>query len=278
MKIVLNKKKLEILKAWFYDYVGSFEESDPQHQANITLKIEHSLRVCEEIRYISTQIGLGGGELRLAEAIALLHDIGRFDQYARYKTFADGKSTNHAELGVQVILENGILSGWEKDLKGLVIRSIRYHNRATVPKDETKTCRLFSKLVRDADKLDIWNVVTRYYLRSEDKRSVAIELGLPDRPDISPDIYQALIQGEIADTNHLRTLNDIKLLQVGWAYDLNFEPTIVRAIERGYLDKIRKVLPDTRKVNDIFDAVYSYLNTRLSSIPTGPCALRRPVA
>ncbi len=278
MKIVLNKKKAGILKAWFYDYVESFKESDPQHQANITLKIEHSLRVCEEIRYISTQIGLGAGELRLAEAIALLHDIGRFDQYARYRTFVDGKSENHAELGVQVLQKNEVLNGWEEGTKDLVIRSIRYHNRATVPKGETKTCLLYSRLIRDADKLDIWRVLTRYYLRSKGKRSVAIELGLPDRPEISAGIYHALIRGEIADINHLRTLNDFKLLQVGWAYDLNFEPTIVRAIERGYLDKIRKVLPDTRKVNDIFDALYSYLNTRLSSIPTDPCALRLPVA
>ena len=41
----------------------------------------------------------------VAEAIALFHDVGRFPQYARYKTFRDSISTNHAALGASVLFE-----------------------------------------------------------------------------------------------------------------------------------------------------------------------------
>ena len=56
------------------------------------------MQVCKEILNIGEQIELNNDELRLSEVIALFHDIGRFEQYAHYKTFVDRKSENHAEL------------------------------------------------------------------------------------------------------------------------------------------------------------------------------------
>ena len=44
-----------------------------------------------------------------ARAAALLHDAGRFQQYAEYKTFSDALSEDHAELGVKVIQNSGLL-------------------------------------------------------------------------------------------------------------------------------------------------------------------------
>ena len=44
--------------------------------------------------------------MRIAEAVALLHDVGRFEQYKRYGTFNDRKSVNHAALGVEIMKKN----------------------------------------------------------------------------------------------------------------------------------------------------------------------------
>ena len=88
------------MKAWFDEYRHRFDSDDSTLQENIDLKAEHTRRVCEAIRDIGRSLCLSEEDLCLAEACGLLHDIGRFEQYRQYRTFADYKSQNHATLGV----------------------------------------------------------------------------------------------------------------------------------------------------------------------------------
>ena len=47
--------------------------------------------------------------MHLAEAIAVLHDIGRFEQFFRYHTYSDSASVDHARLGADIIERTGIV-------------------------------------------------------------------------------------------------------------------------------------------------------------------------
>ena len=94
---------LPALKARFGDYVRRFASDDPIVQENMDLKAEHTRRVCEAILDVGRSLRLSAEDLCLAETSALLHDIGRFEQYRCYRTFADYKSEDHAALGVKVI-------------------------------------------------------------------------------------------------------------------------------------------------------------------------------
>lgn len=255
----INKQIVEDSGRWFEGYVQAFKSDDADLRQNVELKEEHTKRVCEEILYIGKKLGLSGKNLYLAEIMALFHDIGRFEQYKDYRTFSDQKSANHAELGVKVLRENGVLNKFDKPTQNLILKAILYHNRAVLPSKETKLCLFFSKLLRDADKLDIWRVVIDYYYRKNRKRSNAIELGLPNTPGISDDVYKDLMEKRIVNFKHLKNLNDFKLLQVGWIYDINFKPTFQRIKERDYLKMIYNVLPESQKIKGIFDMAQLYL-------------------
>ncbi len=255
MPISVSTEEVKELKEWFADYVHTFQHSEPEKQQNIDMKRWHTLRVCAEISSLGTQLGLNDSELRLAEIIALLHDIGRFEQYARYHTFMDGRSENHAELGVAIIMKSGILDRFDNEIRNLIVRSVQYHNRAALPPDEPEPCLFFSKLIRDADKLDIWKVVTDYYSRRETMRNKAIELDLPDTPGFSEEVYHDLINQRIVDIGHIKNLNDFKLLQIGWVFDVNFQPTLDRIRERRYLKMIGEALPPSDRVNRIFSVI-----------------------
>ena len=255
----INNELLQDLKEWFFSYVKTFKRQGDAGLQNIVLKEEHTRRVCEEIVDIGRQLGLPNDELRLAEVIALFHDIGRFEQYARYKTFVDRQSEDHAELGVKILKRFGVLDHCEEATKKLIFRTIQYHNRAALPRTETKTCLFFAKLLRDADKMDIWRVVTDYYRQKEGERNSALELDLPDTPTFSEAVYQDLINKRIVDANYIKTLNDFKLLQIGWIFDINFEPTLRAICARGYLKTIRDVLPQSRKIDDVFSIVHAYI-------------------
>lgn len=159
MKIRLGKKTVNDLESWFSDYVSAFRYQCKELQQNINLKIEHTGRVKKEIISIGTQLGLDKNELNLAEIIALFHDLGRFEQYDRYKTFSDRKSEDHAELGIRILKKYNVLDSLDDTLKEIVFCSVKNHNKAFVPENETDGCLFYSRLVRDADKLDIYRVV-----------------------------------------------------------------------------------------------------------------------
>jgi len=259
MKIIMDKKIVNNLKNWFISYVKTFKYDNNESQQNIDIKREHTERVTEEIINIGKQLGLNDNELNLAEIIALFHDIGRFEQYNRYKTFSDYKSEDHAELGIKILKQYDVLGSLDENLQKVILCSIKYHNRPSLPVKETKTCLFYSRLIRDADKLDIWRVVTDYYHRRNGERNVALELELPETPGISEGVYKALMNKAIVNLKHVKNINDIKLLQAGWIYDINFKPTFESDKNRRYLEKIREVLPESKEIDQVFDIVNSYL-------------------
>lgn len=248
------------LRAWFADYVRRFDSEDPMVQQNMDLKAEHTRRVCKAILDIGQSLDLSDEDLCLAEASAWLHDIGRFEQYSRYRTFADYKSENHAELGVKVIGANHVLDRLDSASTRIVLRAIRYHNRAALPVGEQERSLFFLRLLRDADKIDIWRVVTEYYRDAEHPRNPTIELDLPDIDRVSARVYDTLMNKKLVRMADLNTLHDFKLLQIGWIYDVNFPRTFQMVREKGYLETIRSTLPqESTRIREVYDRALAHL-------------------
>lgn len=259
----MDQEELKSLKKWFDEYCSSFSTPVQEDQRNITVKKHHTHAVCLNAVRIGQQLKLDEGDMLLAETVALLHDIGRFPQYQRYKTFDDSISINHAALGTQVLLERNVLNGLPKKQRDLIVHAVMLHNVYSLPKNLDSRTTLFVKLIRDADKLDIWRVFGEYYSQSSDKRATAVSLGLPDVPDYSPKILAGLARGELADKSDLRTLNDFKLLQLTWLYDLNFKASLRMVLEQGYIDKIAAVLPHAHEIKEAVAFVRAYVDKRL---------------
>jgi HD domain len=250
------------IRNWFNEYVLDFAESSDRH--NIILKIEHSKRVVADIIAISRALGLSGNKLYIAEIIGILHDVGRFEQYKRYGTYNDAMSVDHARLGVEVLQEMKILQDLPDKEHKLVTKAILFHNRLLLPPDEDEEILFYSRLLRDADKLDIFKVVTDYYAIRDQGRNETLELDLPETGDVSEAVYGAVYRREEVDFKLIRNLNDFKLLQAGWVYDLNFVPTILFFRERDYLNKIKSVLPAEKRLDEVFLMIDAYIDQKLA--------------
>lgn len=254
------------IRAWFEVYRRRFCSGDAILQENIDLKVEHTRRVCSVIRDIGESLNLSEGDLCLAEACALLHDIGRFEQYRRYRTFADHRSEDHSALGVKVIQDNRLLDGLEPAAADILIHAVGCHNRAALCEGKSARHLLFLKLLRDADKVDIWRVVTEYYRDAGNGRNPSIELDLPDTDSVSAPVYEALMNGRSAQMTDLRTLQDFKLLQIGWIYDVNFPRTFQILREKKYLKSIRESLPgESFKITQIYERARAHLERNAAS-------------
>ncbi len=259
MSISVSREQLANIRQWFSDYTEGFQHDDAEIRQNIELKKTHTERVCREILDIGEALGLNADEQRLAEIIALLHDAGRFPQYVHYGTFKDSVAGNHALMGLEVIREHRLLDPLDATVRRIVLRAVRYHNRIALPEGEEQPFLFYEKLIRDADKLDVWKVVLDYYYREDRTRNNAIELDLPDTPGYSSSVVEDLRKKKIVDLKHVKNMNDFKLLQMGWIFDINFVPTRERIAERRYLQRLRAVLPPSEALDDILDLMLELL-------------------
>ena len=253
---------LASLKAWFASYCGSFRSADPEVQRNFDLKQLHTRNVCEAARLIAQD----GGERRLmlAQVTALCHDLGRFPQYQEFRTFLDSASINHAHLSADILKQSSLLDFLPKAERDSVHFAVRLHNVFHVPPGLTPETEDLLRLVRDADKLDIWRVFIEYFFAPEGERASAAGLGFPDLPDCSPEVLAAVEAGEMVQLTMLKSLHDFKLLQLSWVYDINFRSTLQLIKERGVLEQLAATLPNDAAILAILDRVHSYLDLRLA--------------
>lgn len=259
----MNNNNLQDFKKWFFDYSVSFYTDDEEDRKNIILKERHTADVCENMKIIAGALSLNENDAMLAETIALFHDTGRFPQYRKYKTFNDSASTNHAALGAKVLAENNVLGGLEKREQEIISRAVVLHNVFTIPDGRGEDNALFVKMIRDADKLDIWRVFTEYYKTPPAQRPSAAGLGLPDIPEYSPLILSNLRRLRMSRLSDLRTLNDFRLLQLSWIYDLNFPVSFRIVLERDYIRGIAAPLPDTDEIKGALSAVREFVDERI---------------
>ena len=148
----MNRKK--VIEA-FQNYVAAYNPSDPK----IRLKIDHTYRVAALCGKIAASVG---ADEDLAWLCGMLHDIGRFEQVKRYNTFVDAQSVDHAGLSRTLLFTDGQLESFVPDLstweRNLLEKAVANHSLYRLPADltdeELTTCRI----LRDADKIDIFRV------------------------------------------------------------------------------------------------------------------------
>ena len=203
-----------MLKNKFLDYVGQFNQEDER----IRLKIEHTFQVVTVMDWLSEKLDLSARQKQIAHAIALFHDIGRFEQIRTYNTFVDSKSVDHANLGCQILLENKILEFEEE----LILCAIRNHNKLEIESGLDEEHVLMCQLIRDADKCDIFRVfaqedyMTLFGFTKED-----IEQSF-----VSDKVKESLMHHECVKKEDRNLGIDYCLTFIGFFYDLNFVETI----------------------------------------------------
>lgn len=260
----MEQGQLDKLREWFDDYVAGFYGDDAYVNAHLKLKEDHSRRTCDEMRYLAEELSLSDNQKRVAEVIALLHDIGRFRQFVKYRTYNDLRSVNHCLLGLDILRRTKVLERVERKERELIEKAIEYHGQKGLPGGLDGEYLLFSQLIRDADKLDVFYVVTEYYGQyKKNPDEFNLEVEFTDVPRYSKQILKDILRGRLVDYSKLRTLNDMKLLQLGWVYDVNFTATLKRIRQRRFLEQIIDFLPDTEDIERVKTKIFEYVDRRI---------------
>ncbi len=258
----MNDSDLQRFKTWFEGYTRSFHSQNEDDRKNISLKIEHTHNVCGLIVQIAREETADPTLLLLAETAALFHDVGRFPQYARYRTFRDSVSVNHGRLGAETLTREKVLDALSEREREMILTAVRFHNAFSLPAIDDPEALFLVKLVRDADKLDIWRIFLGFY---ENGRGVteAAGLGLPDAPEYSDEMIAAIAGKRIASLSSMKSLNDFILLQLSWIFDLNFDCPVRILFENDIIGRFVRLLPATDAIRRASQILNDYARERL---------------
>ena len=250
---------------WLNAYTRTFKGIDDDLDFAVNLKIVHTEKVREIIIALAIDLGLDHRLCRLAESCALFHDVGRFPQIKTYRTFSDRNSANHALLGCKVLQEQRVLEPLDTENSEVIFRSVKLHNLPALPEDEDEAVLFFTRLLRDADKIDILRVVSEHYTNNNGSGKGSIVLDLPESDSVSEDIINAVRKKEKIRYEMLKTVNDFKLLQLSWVYDFNFSNSLEMLSSLGHCEAIMETLPKAGCINEIKAELTSYLRERVTA-------------
>ena len=258
---IMEQTDLDYFKGWFKRYVASYYELPGDGVKPIVLKEQHTERTCKEIIFLGRKSGVNDKDLLLAETTALFHDIGRFPQWKNYATFSDSASEDHALLGLELICRHKILMRLRAKDRELIETAILHHNRRKLPPDLSPRQGLFSGLLRDADKLDIWRLVINE-LEGCGNLIETLSGPIPMSNSINRKIVTELMEGKVPDFSSVRNRNDMILLRLGWVFDLNFPVSFQEVLERNYVERLCSNLPFRKEIQKVEKTLISYLNNR----------------
>jgi putative nucleotidyltransferase with HDIG domain len=255
----MQQNFLQEIQRWFHDYVEDFRGPDGTLHPMLQLKLDHSLRVAEDARELARDLGWPEADVNTAEAIGILHDVGRFSQYVEFKTQSDRHSFNHAERSCEVVDQEIVLSGVSTTDCQRIRDSILYHNQIEIPAGVSKDSLPFVRLIRDADKLDIFMLF--HDMVSNDRLGEHPELifGVPVEGTANPELIEMIRARRIAPFSMIKSLTDFKFIQMSWVYDIHYPPAFERIDQRNIIDKLESLLPPSPEAREVADMARSHV-------------------
>jgi hypothetical protein len=250
----MTKEEQGFLATWFEDYIDQFRDQDGVLHSIQELKRCHSLQVARNASFIAAVLKLPEAEQRLAEGAGLVHDLGRFSQFAQQSSFQDYDSMDHGAEGRRVLetQDQPLLQDpgdWEK-----LLYVVEFHNKNSldIPRGFSHERDCLLRLIRDADKLDIMEIVLCGIASDGFCNLPSMLPRICLCRDISPEVLKEAQNLKSVSSKNLSTLADFLVMIATWFYDLNYLPTLELAFQRNILYRIQKELPDTKAVRSLF--------------------------
>ena len=188
-----------------------------------------------------------------------------FDKYAsqfnanngRIK-FNDKESVDHAELSVKVLFNENLIEKFniEDKYKKIIKMAIINHNKSKIGDNLNADEMLFSKIIRDADKLDIYYTICEYDFPS-----------IFWYHDFNCDSMNDFINNHYVDYSYIKSNADQIPIFYAYVFNFYFNFSLQFLKEKKYLDKFTDRVYENfandnikQQVKQIFEISNEYLN------------------
>ena len=217
------------------------------------LKLIHTRAVAQNCLEIADGLGLSDYDRDMAWVIGQLHDFARFGQAVVTHSLDDSAQFNHAQLGARLLFTHGLIRDIIPDYdqicpedQRVMEMAVLHHSDLQLPDDLTARERLFCRIIREADQLDIFRTIV--------ESGWEINYGCTRAEllagEISPAIEAAFYRHILADYSMRVTPADFHMAHIALCFGLESASARRRAAEQGYLQRmmeIRFTRPDVQK-------------------------------
>ena len=215
----------------FQKYLKDFDSKYGKNE----LKIRHTYGVVKSSEYIANKLNLSLEDVELAKLIALLHDIGRFEQIKQFDCFIDNKNIDHAILGNSILFKNNLIRDFIKDEKydTIISKAILNHNKLSIEAGLNDKELLHAKIIRDADKTDNFRV------KSEEDFENIIDNSsreILENDVISDKVYNDFISNKVIVREDRSTYLDFWVSYIAFIFDFNFKYGLEHIKQMDYIN------------------------------------------
>ena len=200
--------------------------------------INHTYNVVENAKYLCKCLNLDETNTQLALIIALLHDIGRFDQAKEMQTFReDITSFDHATLGVKLLFEKGEIKNYvdDKQFYPIIEKAISNHSKYILDEtDMTDDEILHCKIIRDADKINSFRAKTTddiYTMANITQEDI-------ENSKVTKKVYNTFKEHKTILSKDRKTGLDIWVSYIAFIYGLEFKDSYELIDKNDYLNKL----------------------------------------
>lgn len=220
----------EQAKTAFENYMQQYDLEDPK----IKLKWLHTYGVVNCAYHIAQSEKMSSEDIELARVIALLHDIGRFEQIKRYQSFSD-KNIDHAHLAVEYLFhENHIRDFIDDEQYDFIIKpAVEWHSRFKLDEIYEPNIRKHVYLIRDADKLDNFRV------KNTESFETMLDISLEEisKQKINDYIFDQIMCSQLILSEKRVTSVDVWASYIAFVFDLHFKSSFQYLIDTQYISK-----------------------------------------
>lgn len=252
----MNKSSID---KWFCAFTDSYRKNGTL-PSMLEIKFGHSRRVAANALAIAESEGLtDGDEILTAYMVGLLHDVGRFEQYIRYETFLDAASIDHGDFGAELLEEKFDWSSVPGKIREAVITGVKYHNKKDVPEALPSYVLPWVKLIRDADKIDIFRTIQQRI----DNGTIFDMMPRHEKvTGLNPVLVEEISSTMKGSWKNARSLQDFRLVQMTWGTDLNFSYSVDLLVREGIFDRISDDLRNYH-INELLSTLNSEILSKI---------------
>lgn len=260
--MITIQRYTQFLKNYARKYISMVESKEDK--SLIEFKLAHTYRVRDNMIKIAKSCNLTEYDQKIAELIGLFHDIGRFEQYVKYRTYDDKKSVNHAVFSAKIIKENKILEEeMSEEDQRVIYQSIFYHNVYRIDEIEEELSEraiYFLKMIRDADRLDIYKSMAEVVPNLSSKERYIWYNERADENEISDLIYHQILEKDSPSMKDCKTIVESQFARISWVFkDISFKESIGIILKKKYFEKIHEDMKHSERSEKMYEYVMKYL-------------------
>ena len=221
---------LENAKKEFEIFVQQYDLEHPKMKR----KFEHSNRVMENAGKIAESLSLCEEEIEIARLIGLLHDIGHFETIKVKDILKENKKIDHGDFGVEILQNENYIRKFiiEEKYDNVIFKAVKNHNKFKIEEGLSEKELLFSKIIRDADKLDIiFEGVEMFWSNPEQLEKINNSL-------LSNDLIDLFSEHIYLDRKRTETEADSILHFLALIFDINFKYDFEIIKKENYINRI----------------------------------------